>query len=269
MPSVAFTPKLSDEYVTLFNTCVVRPERTAEVERLTQKILDNRARYEAVGDAIGVPWCFVGVVHCMEASLSFRGHLHNGDPLTARTVQVPKGRPRSGSPPFTWEESAKDALVGHRLGAQTDWSLAGTLFQLERYNGFGYRLSHPEVKSPYLWSFSTHYTSGKFVRDGEWSPTAKSQQCGAAVMLRRMAERRLIEFADQPAPAPNDPPLVVRFSSKRPADPEQVRAAEELQRFLNTVPGIFVKIDGVPGEKTSDAFKAVTGRHLPGDPRGD
>jgi hypothetical protein len=28
-----------------------------------------------------------------------------------------------------------------------------------------------------------------------------------------------------------------------------------------------VKLDGVPGEKTSDAFRKVTGRFLPGDPR--
>jgi len=39
---------------------------------------------------------------------SFKLHLHNGDPLTARTVNVPKGRPKTGQPPFAWGISAKD-----------------------------------------------------------------------------------------------------------------------------------------------------------------
>jgi hypothetical protein len=37
--------------------------------------------------------------------------------------------------------------------------------------------------------------------------------------------------------------------------------------MLNTFPGIFVKVDGVPGERTSDAFRKVTGHFLFGDPR--
>ena len=43
--------------------------------------------------------------------------------------------------------------------------------------------------------------------------------------------------------------------------------AKELQRWLNTFPGIFVKIDGVPGPRTSEAYRKVTGSYLPGDPR--
>jgi hypothetical protein len=42
---------------------------------------------------------------------------------------------------------------------------------------------------------------------------------------------------------------------------------EDLQRWLNTFPGIFVKVDGVPGDRTSDAYRQVTGSFLPGDPR--
>jgi len=73
------------------------------------------------------------------------------------------------------------------LGAKTDWSLAGMLYQLEGYNGWGYRLHHPHVLTPYLWSFSNHYTSGKYVAGGTWSDIAASKQCGAAVLLRRLA----------------------------------------------------------------------------------
>jgi hypothetical protein len=42
---------------------------------------------------------------------------------------------------------------------------------------------------------------------------------------------------------------------------------EELQTWLNSFPGVFVKIDGVPGKRTSEAWRLVTGAYLPGDPR--
>jgi hypothetical protein len=119
-----------------------------------------------------------------------------------------------------------------------------------------------------LWGFSNHYKSGKYVADGTWSDTAVSKQCGAAVLLRRMAEKGWVEFMDQPAPHVNAPPLVAGFSMKKPQDPARVIRTEDLQRWLNTFPGIFVKVDGVPGNLTSEAYKKVTGHYLPGDPRG-
>ena len=266
MAKISYTPTLSDEYTTLFNTCDVLPARAQEVDKIVDALLSNRARYEQVQNATGVPWYVVAIIHNMEASQNFKRHLHNGDPLTARTVQVPAGRPRTGTPPFTWEESARDAITLRSLGPDTDWSLAGTLYQLEGYNGWGYRLFHPHVKTPYLWSFSNHYRSGKYVADGTWSDTAKSSQCGAAVLLRRMLERGVIAFPGAPTVTSNEP-LVVPFSNKRHTDPRLARSAEELQRWLNTFPEIFVKVDGAPGTRTSDAFKRVTGRLLPGDPR--
>ena len=268
MAKVSFTPALSAEYENLFNTCVITDGRLPEVEAVIAKLLTNQSRYAAVGDPFGIPWYFIAVIHNMEASLNFSKHLHNGDALTARTVHDPPGRPKTGNPPFTWEESAADALTMRGLGKVTDWSLAGTLYQLEGYNGWGYRLYHPHVKSPYLWSGSNLYTSGKYVADGTWSDTARSAQCGAAVLLRRMAEKGQIEFTDQPSPPADTPPLVVNFSIHKSADPKIVAQTETLQQWLNTFPGVFVKVDGIPGEKTSDAYQKVTGGYLPGDPRG-
>jgi len=259
MPKISFTESLRREYEDLFNACVIRPQRAGEVEATIQAILGNRKRYQAVSEAIGIPWHFISAVHSMEAGLDFRRHLHNGDPLTARTVQVPAGRPKNGSPPFTWEESAADALTLRRLNEWTDWSLAGTLFQIEGYNGWGYRLKHPHVLSPYLWAGSNHYTSGKYVSDGTWSDTAVSRQCGAAVILRRMAESHHIAFSDQPPPDRDAAPLVVGHSRAKSAEPREIEKAETLQRWLNTFPGVFVKVDGVPGDQTSDAYRKVTG----------
>ncbi len=263
MPTL--TAALRAEYESLFNRCVINPGRAKAVNDLVKKLIGNRARYEAVSRATGVPWLFIAATHNMESSQNFTKHLHNGDPLTARTVQVPKGRPL-GPPPFTWEVSATDALGLKKLDASTDWSLAGTLFRLELYNGWGYRTHHPETLSPYLWSFSNHYVSGKYVKDGVWSPTAASDQCGAAVLLRRMAELGEIAFK-VPAAVPAAAQAVPRYAMKKSTDTSIVAQVESLQRWLGGFPQIFLKVDGVSGEKTSNAYKTVTGSFLPGDPR--
>lgn len=268
MATVPFSPALRKEYETLFNTCEIRPAGAAGVQRIVDELVSNSGPYQEVEATLGIPWFFVAAIHNMESSLNFKAHLHNGDPLTRRTVQEPKGRPKNGQPPFTWQESAIDALALKGLGSRTDWSLAGMLYQLERYNGFGYRIYHPHVRSPYLWCQSNHYTSGKYVRDGVWSDTAVSKQCGAAVLLRRLAEMGQIEFQDQPLSVSDHSPLVCRYSATKPDDPTVLAQAKIIQNWLNTYPGIFLKVDGIAGPKTSNAYKRVTGHYLPGDPRG-
>lgn len=255
---------LRSEYNDLFDTCVVRPERESEVNSIVKTISTNKGRYEDISKASSVPWYMIGAIHSLEGSLDFGTHLHNGDSLKRKTVNVPAGRP-PGQPPFTFEGSAIDALKLDRMSIGLDGSLAGILFKLEGFNGFSSRKK--QINTPYLWSFSNHYTSGKFVADGFFSATAVSKQCGAAVILRRLAELGTISFdRDQPPVNPEDPPMV-RFANTKSNDPEIVERARNLQRFLNIHPGIFVKVDGVPGTLTSDAFKKVTGNFLTGDPR--
>lgn len=257
------TQRLIDDYQQLFNSCMIRDSRIGEVTSAADQIHENRSRYEEVAENLGLPWFVIGVIHLMEASLNFTRHLHNGDPLTGRTVHVPKGRPRVGNPPFTWEESATDALLLEKMDRWSDWTVPGTLYKLEAYNGWGYRKWHPEVLSPYLWSGSNHYTSGKYVADGTFSNTAVSRQVGAAVVLRRMVEMGLASFEAGSAeilPSQNEPLL-------RYAPSEKNTLAAELQSFLNTLPGIYVKVDGYAGEKTSNAFKKATGYYLFGDVR--
>jgi lysozyme family protein len=178
-------PALRDEYVAMYNSMTIRPERLAAVDSRVRRITANEARYRSVADPAGVPWYVVGIIHSLEGG-GFGAHLHNGDPLTARTTHVPVGRPLTGNPPFTWEESARDAIAMRGWNASTDWSLPGVLYQLEKYNGFGYRPIG--IASPYLWSFSNHYTRGKFASDNRFDPNLVSQQAGAATILRRMMD---------------------------------------------------------------------------------
>lgn len=205
------TASLAAEYRDLFHASPIRPERIAEAARLARRLAEpgRKARYAAVGAGLGLPWHVVGILHLLESGGDFTRHLHNGDPLAGRTVHVPKGRPAAGRPPFSWEESAMDALALAGLDAWEDWSLAGTAYVFERYNGFGYRRRAPAVPSPYLWSFTTAYVSGKYVADGVWSATAVSRQCGAMALLRALIEAGLVAQPDATAPVgltlPADP----------------------------------------------------------------
>jgi lysozyme family protein len=45
-------------------------------------------------------------------------------------------------------------------------------------------------------SFSNHYERGKYIADRKWSATAKSQQCGAAVMLKLLADAGEIDWPE-------------------------------------------------------------------------
>lgn len=100
MARVVLTPALRGEYEHLFDSCRIRPERGDEVETIVRQLLSNQSRYETVADALGIPWSFIAVIHNMESSQSFHKHLHNGDPLTMRTVQEPPGGRRTAVRPL-------------------------------------------------------------------------------------------------------------------------------------------------------------------------
>jgi lysozyme family protein len=222
---------LRDEYNQLFAQARIRPEHAFEVAATVDRIFApaNWSQYRQVESDTGVPAFLVGVIHSLEAGLRFKCHLHNGDPLSARTVNVPAGRPVTGSPPFAWHDSAIDALKRQGLHQWGDWTLPGIAFVLERYNGWGYRRHHPHVKSPYLWSFTTIYTAGKYVADGVWSDTVPSQQCGGLALLAHMVATGRVGM---PEPASED---VVGLTAE-----DRVEAAREAPPSV-AYPGHFLK----------------------------
>jgi lysozyme family protein len=260
------SPERREEYQRLFRACAIRPEKLNEVRALAARIVAKQDRYRAVQDACGVPWYFVGVVHSLEAGLNFGTHLHNGDPLTGRTVHVPKGRPL-GPPPFSWADSALDALQYDGLTANRDWSLAGTLHCLEEYNGTGYRRLARPIPSPYLWSFSNLYERGKFTADHRFDPEAVSGQCGGAALLKCMAEAGQIALE---AGADEAPPLGVPVTAPDARYPGRVlavgavadpAAVRTLQRRLNEVGCGPIAEDGLFGKRTRAAVQLFQMRH--------
>lgn len=174
-------------YTKLLETMKVRAQWLDPIDRRARAILANKERYQKVADEVGVPWEFVGITHSLEGGLDFNTALHNGDLVIGngkKTYRVPKGR----GPFSTWEEAAVDALKIKKLDQIVEWPIERILYELERYNGFGYRRRDINIPSPYLWSGTTHYTIGKFVSDGKYVKTAKSAQSGAVPLLLRIRE---------------------------------------------------------------------------------
>lgn len=164
----------------MYRAAKIKPQWVSTGTFLSNTINNNRAKYEKVSNKTGFDWRVVAAIHWLESSGSFFTHLHNGDPLTARTRQVPAGRPAKGNPPFTWVESAIDALSTYKPPS----GLEDTLDFLERYNGTGYRSRG--VNSPYLWSGTNWYLKGKYIADGRYDPNAVSAQLGAVAILKAL-----------------------------------------------------------------------------------
>jgi hypothetical protein len=95
---------------------------------------------------------------------------------------VPAGR----GPFKSWEDAAVDALVhcAPHAARNQDWSPGGTLTKLEEYNGLGYAARGQP--SPYIWSGTDQYVSGKYVRDGVFDPNVVDRQLGCAGLIAAM-----------------------------------------------------------------------------------
>lgn len=152
-------------------------------DRFTKIWTENRERYERVAAATGVPAELIAAIHFREGSGNFNTYLHNGQPLGQVTTIVPKGIF------FTdWEEAAIDALKAKdsirkdlNMTAETQ-DLAAIATFGESYNGLGYHNRGKE--SPYVYSGSSAYSSGKYVADGVYDPNTRDQQLGVLAMVQ-------------------------------------------------------------------------------------
>lgn len=206
-------PKFTDtktEYIDLWAQIEIDERRAKDVDVMARKVLRGKDTYQKIEAKTGVPWWFVGILHGRESSCNFEKHLHNGDPLTSRTVLVPAGRPK-GKPPFTWEASAIDALEMKGLHKITAWPIERVCFEAERFNGWGYR-KDGRPKSPYLWAGTGHYTKGKYVADHQYSAAAVDKQSGCIAVLKRLTELDP-SFAIGPAPTPK--PIIKTVAKSR------------------------------------------------------
>lgn len=188
-----------------------------------------KATYETVSARTGVPWAFIAVAHERECSQDWHGSLAQGDPWDKVSVHVPAGR----GPFQSWEDAAVDALVhcAPYAAQNHDWSIGGTLTKLEEYNGLGYAArSRP---SPYIWSGTDQYVSGKYVRDGRYDPNIVDTQLGCAgLLMAMMALDPSIKFDGvQPKPLPPSAPV----SPKAAPPPQSKNPIVSLIEFILSI----------------------------------
>jgi len=244
---------LRAEYAGLWQRMQIRPERMAEVNAIANRLIALKPRYQQVAAATRVPAGVIAVLHYREASNDFNGVLHNGERIIG-TGRLTRLVPPNRGPFATWEESAIDALTmpPHKLQEVDSWTIERACYEIERFNGFGYRNHHPEVKSPYLWSFSNNYSSGKYVADGQFSSSAVDKQCGTMPILKRMMELDASVRLDGAPAGPVSQDLVV-------AALQMGSIGAEVQQLQTALAGLGFpvgEIDGEFGPNTEAALKS-------------
>jgi lysozyme family protein len=174
-------------YARQWDAMAITSARARTVQAVAKRLHAAKARYVAVERLTGVPWYMVAVIHERESGQRWDRSLAQGDPWNKVSTHVPKGR----GPFASWEHAAYDALVTlkglHRIFFEPSAvTLEKVLYQLERYNGWGYFWKG--LASPYLWGASTIQQYGKYVADGKFSATAWDQQIGAATLIRALMD---------------------------------------------------------------------------------
>jgi lysozyme family protein len=183
-------------------------DKNAEARRAATNAMKGRARYQTVEAQTGVPWFFIAAIHYREASQSWKGCLHNGDPWNEITKAVPAGR----GPWNSWEEAAVDALQFEGYANLQDWRCGDVFRRLELYNGAGYRTcgirnfachkqgkrkgtfdgiyygsmqdTTPRNASPYIYNGTLYYEKGVSIEDHSFYPDAIDDNVGVMLFLK-------------------------------------------------------------------------------------
>jgi lysozyme family protein len=207
--------QLKGEYAALWRSMTIAPSKLPAIDRIATKLIAAKPRYQSVAGQTGVPWAAIALIHQMECGGDWRLSIAQGDPWNRVSTHVPKGR----GPFDSWEAAAIDALSIDGADRVKPWSVERLCYELEKYNGFGSR--NKGIHTPYLWSFSNHYSRGKYVADHVWDGRAVSGQAGAMPLLKRMmALDPSIGFGQGPPappdvePAPAPPPAKPMVRSK-------------------------------------------------------
>lgn len=145
----------------------------------------NKHRYEEVSAATDMPAEMIAAIHWRESSAHFNTYLHQGDPLGKPAVNVPNNIPVF----YEWEEAAIHALNmqyhknrQENLEIEKDTKNPNALATYaETYNGLGY--FNRDEPSPYVYSGTDQYMSGKYVSDGRYNSRAVDQQLGVMSLL--------------------------------------------------------------------------------------
>jgi len=189
------TSQLLAEYRYLFSIATITNKWKPEVYRSVDWAKLNRHRFEAVSIVTKVPWYVVAIINIMEMGTDLNGSLLNGDDWHGKTKHFPSGH----GPWKSWEEAAIYAFDyeedGWNIQTETyNWKDIGSIFWfLEAWNGFNarvepqYSLTTPKGASPYIYSGTPFYVSGKKQEaPTRFTPELVSKQIGCMAFLKAL-----------------------------------------------------------------------------------
>ena len=219
----------------------------ASMNRVAAALIASKARYQALAAQANVPWPVIALIHERECSCDFDLSIAQGDPWNAASVHVPAGR----GPFDSWEDAALDALtVCEHMDQWSHWdTVGGALTRLEMYNGLGYANRQQPLPSPYIWSRTDQYVSGKYVADHVFDSNFVDVQEGCAPLLAAMMLQDASIQADHAwAAAPAQPSLT--------GDDGVLHDTRWLQTVLNQLGATpQLSVDGGWGQHTMAALK--------------
>ena len=190
--SVAKGGTIPVDQVARWNAAQIDPRKDIALNLAIEKYQATKWRYEKIQAMRpnGVPAPILFCLHYRECDNSFRQSPAQGDSLQRRSVNVPAGRIPDKEPPYTFEQAAFDAyyVCEHPPLDAINWDdLQAALDKMESFNGFGYRARG--INAPYLWSGTSLYHGGKYIRDGVFSKTAMDAQLGCVAILKAMEKK--------------------------------------------------------------------------------
>ena len=174
----------------------------------------NQSRYEDVAKqlnakGIGMTSEQVAAIHWREGTGSFNKSIANGQVLSkpARLDGTMGTGGRTYSATSSWEENAVEVMThkAKEKRAPNDgqqWNDSTFYTFAERFNGTGYKSKG--LASPYVYSGTTTYTGGKYVKDGPngFDPNVKDKQIGVAVLTSSLNAKKAAS-GNQAPPPPN------------------------------------------------------------------
>ncbi len=169
-------------YAKYWDSMKIKPAQLAEFQREAKYAVANKAQYQQVEVATGVPWAMIAVIHRREGSADFGTYLGNGQSLKRKTTIVPEGR----GPFPNFLAGAIDACKVDGLTSVKDWRLEKQLFYCATFNGWGYELNG--LPSPYVWGGTNIQKRGKFIRDHVLDRKVWDTQPGCAPLLWCIAQ---------------------------------------------------------------------------------
>ena len=159
-----------------------------DIQNIKQIYEKNKAIYEKLSQETGFPPELICAIHYRESGCDFNSYLHNGDhPLGEPTRNYPAGKLF-----YDFDTAGQDALNGEKsklkkynisMSSDTKDMAAISAFA-EAYNGLGYK--NQGVVSPYIFSGTSVYTSGKYTSDNHYDPKAVDGQPGIYILVNAL-----------------------------------------------------------------------------------